>query len=62
VEIGYNLIPLVDPEQGGTLLDRITNIRRRSALDMGLIVPPIRIRDNMELEPEMYSILIKVLR
>ncbi|PKL35583.1 MAG: flagellar biosynthesis protein FlhA [Spirochaetae bacterium HGW-Spirochaetae-1] len=59
VEIGYNLIPLVDPEQGGTLLDRITNIRRRSALDMGLIVPPIRIRDNMELEPEAYSILIK---
>lgn len=59
VEIGYNLIPLVDPDQGGTLLDRITNIRRRSALDMGLIVPPIRIRDNMELEPETYSILIK---
>jgi flagellar biosynthesis protein FlhA len=59
VEIGYNLIPLADPEQGGTLLERITNIRRRSALDMGLIVPPIRIRDNMELEPEMYSILIK---
>ncbi|OHD71547.1 MAG: flagellar biosynthesis protein FlhA [Spirochaetes bacterium RBG_16_49_21] len=59
VEIGYNLIPLVDPEQGGTLLERITNIRRRSALDMGLIVPPIRIRDNMELEPEAYSILIK---
>jgi flagellar biosynthesis protein FlhA len=59
VEIGYNLIPLVDPDQGGTLLDRITNIRRRSAIDMGLIVPPIRIRDNMELEPETYSILIK---
>jgi len=59
VEIGYNLIPLVDPEQGGTLLERITNIRRRSALDMGLIVPPIRIRDNMELEPQVYSILIK---
>ncbi|MCL2025969.1 MAG: flagellar biosynthesis protein FlhA [Leptospirales bacterium] len=59
VEIGYNLIPLVDPEQGGTLLERITNIRRRSALDMGLIVPPIRIRDNMELEPQTYSILIK---
>jgi flagellar biosynthesis protein FlhA len=59
VEIGYNLIPLVDPEQGGTLLERITNIRRRSALDMGLIVPPIRIRDNMELNPEAYSILIK---
>ena len=59
VEIGYNLIPLVDPEQGGTLLERITNIRRRSALDMGLIVPPVRIRDNMELEPQVYSILIK---
>ncbi len=59
VEIGYNLIPLVDPDQGGTLLDRITNIRRRSALDMGLVVPPVRIRDNMELEPEAYSILIK---
>jgi flagellar biosynthesis protein FlhA len=59
VEIGYNLIPLVDPDQGGTLLDRITNIRRRSALEMGLIVPPIRIRDNMELESNSYSILIK---
>ncbi|TAL39487.1 MAG: flagellar biosynthesis protein FlhA [Spirochaetes bacterium] len=59
VEIGYSLIPLVDPDQGGTLLERITNIRRRSALEMGLIVPPIRIRDNMELESDSYSILIK---
>lgn len=59
VEIGYSLIPLVDPEQGGTLLDRITNIRKRSAMEMGLIVPPIRIRDNMELEPSEYSVLIK---
>ncbi len=59
VEIGYSLIPLVDPEQGGTLLDRITNIRKRSALELGLVVPPIRIRDNMELEPQEYSILVK---
>jgi flagellar biosynthesis protein FlhA len=59
VEIGYSLIPLVDPDQGGTLLDRITNIRRMSAINMGLIVPPIRIRDNMELEPTQYSVLIK---
>lgn len=59
VEIGYSLVPLVDPDQGGTLLDRITNIRRRSALEMGLIVPPIRIRDNMDLEPDQYSIIIK---
>ena len=59
VEIGYNLIPLVDPEQGGTLLDRITNIRRRFATDMGMIVPPIRIRDNMELEPQQYAVLVR---
>lgn len=59
VEIGYSLIPLVDPDQGGTLLDRITNIRRMSAINMGLIVPPIRIRDNMELEPDQYSVLIR---
>ncbi len=59
LEIGYSLIPLADPEQGGSLLERITNIRRRSALEMGLIVPPIRIRDNMELGPQEYSLLIK---
>ncbi len=59
LEIGYSLIPLADPDQGGTLLERITNIRRRSALEMGLIVPPIRIRDNMELGPQEYSLLIK---
>jgi len=59
IEIGYSLIPLVDPEQGGTLLDRITNIRRISAINMGLIVPPIRIRDNLELEPHSYSIMIR---
>ncbi len=59
IEIGYSLIPLVDPEQGGTLLDRITNIRRISAINMGLIVPPISIRDNLELEPPSYSIMIR---
>jgi flagellar biosynthesis protein FlhA len=59
IEIGYSLIPLVDPEQGGTLLERITNIKRRSALEMGLVVPTIRIRDNMELDASEYSILIK---
>jgi flagellar biosynthesis protein FlhA len=59
VEIGYGLIPLVDPNQGGILLDRITNIRRQCALNMGLIVPPVRIRDNINLEPNMYSILVR---
>jgi len=59
VEIGYSLIPLVDVQQGGDLLERITMIRRQAALEMGLIVPPIRIRDNMKLDPEEYSILVK---
>jgi flagellar biosynthesis protein FlhA len=59
VEIGYSLIPLADQENGGDLLDRIAMIRRSSAIEMGLIIPPIRIRDNVKLEPSMYSILIK---
>ncbi len=59
LEAGYGLIPLIDPDQGGDLLERITVIRRRMALDMGLIVPPIRIRDNMQLEPNEYVIKIR---
>ncbi len=59
LETGYALIPLVDPDQGGDLLERITVIRRRMALDMGLIVPPIRIRDNMQLDPNSYVINIR---
>lgn len=59
LEIGYSLIPLVDPEAGGDLLDRITMIRRQAALDLGLLVPPIRIRDNMQLKPNAYVIKIK---
>ncbi len=59
LEIGYALIPLVDVEQGGDLLDRVTMIRRQCALDLGLVVPPIRIRDNMQLKPPVYSIKIK---
>ncbi len=59
LEIGYNLIPLVDPEQGGDLLERVTMIRRQSAIELGLIFPPIRIRDNMKLDPSTYSIKIK---
>ena len=59
LEIGYNLIPLVDPEQGGDLLERVTMIRRQSAIELGLIFPPIRIRDNMRLDPNTYSIKIK---
>jgi flagellar biosynthesis protein FlhA len=59
LEIGYNLIPLVDTDQGGDLLERVTMIRRQSAIELGLIFPPIRIRDNMKLDPNAYSIKIK---
>jgi flagellar biosynthesis protein FlhA len=59
VEIGYNLIPLVDVNQGGDLLNRITLIRRQIAIDLGLVVPPIRIRDNIQLQPSTYVIKIK---
>ena len=59
VEIGYSLIPLVDEAQGGDLLERITGIRRQMATDLGLVVPPIRIRDNMQLQPSEYVIKIK---
>lgn len=59
LEVGYGLIPLVEHQQSGELLDRIKSLRRQFALDMGLIVPPIHIRDNLELKPGSYSILIK---
>lgn len=59
LEIGYSLIPLVDVSQGGDLLDRVVMIRRQCALEMGLIVPTIRIRDNIQLKPNIYVIKIK---
>lgn len=59
VELGYGLIPLVDKTQGGDLLARINVIRRQIASELGIIVPPIRIRDNMLLEPDVYVIKIK---
>ncbi len=59
LEIGYGLVSLVDVGQGGDLLDRITAIRRQLAADMGLVMPPVRIRDNMQLEPNEYRIKIR---
>ncbi|MGL4209443.1 MAG: FHIPEP family type III secretion protein, partial [Candidatus Adiutrix sp.] len=59
LEVGYGLIPLVDDEQGGELLERIRSIRRQFALDAGFIVPPMHVRDNLQLRPGEYSILIK---
>lgn len=58
-EFGYGLIPLADTQQGGDLLDRIIMIRRQCALEMGLVVPVIRIRDNIQLKPNEYIIKIK---
>jgi flagellar biosynthesis protein FlhA len=59
IEVGYGLIPLVDTEQGGQLLERIKSIRRQVAHEMGIIVPPVHIQDNMRLKPGEYSILLK---
>ena len=59
VEIGYGIIPLADESNGGDLLQRIISVRRQCAIDMGIIVHPIRIRDNLQLEPNQYSIKIK---
>ena len=59
LEIGYSLIPLVDVGQGGNLLDRVVMIRRQCALEMGIVVPTIRIRDNIQLKPNAYVIKIK---
>lgn len=58
-EFGYGLIPLADAQQGGDLLDRVIMIRRQIALELGLMVPVIRIRDNIQLKPNQYIIKIK---
>lgn len=59
LEIGYSLIPLVDKGQGGDLFERVSLIRRQVALELGIILPPIRIRDNMQLSPNQYVVKIK---
>ncbi len=59
IEIGYRLIGLVDVEQGGDILERIKLIRKKYAQEMGFILPPVRIKDNLELSPNSYVILIK---
>lgn len=59
LEIGYSLIPLVDVSRGGDLLDRVVMIRRQCALELGLVVPTIRIRDNIQLKPNAYVIKLK---
>jgi len=59
IEVGYGLIPLVDADQNGELLERIKSIRRQMANEIGIIVPPVHIQDNMQLKPGQYSILLK---
>ncbi|UAL49181.1 flagellar biosynthesis protein FlhA [Sutcliffiella horikoshii] len=58
-EFGYGLIPLADSKQGGDLLDRIVMIRRQLALELGLVIPVVRIRDNIQLQPNEYRLKIK---
>ncbi|NLF30711.1 MAG: flagellar biosynthesis protein FlhA [Planctomycetes bacterium] len=59
LEVGYGLVRLVDAAQGGDLLDRIANLRRQIATEVGLLVPPIRIRDNMQLDANTYVVRIR---
>jgi flagellar biosynthesis protein FlhA len=59
VQVGYGLIGLVDNDRGGTLLERIKGLRRQVASEMGFLVPPIHIRDNLQLRPNEYAVLLK---
>jgi flagellar biosynthesis protein FlhA len=59
LEVGYSLIPLVDPGQGGDLLDRVRLVRRQFATDLGFVVPPVRIRDNLQLKSVGYAIKVR---
>ncbi len=59
LEVGYGLIPLVEESRGGDLLERIATLRRTAALEMGLVVPPIRVRDNVQLGSEGYAVKLK---
>ena len=59
IEVGYGLIPLVDEDHGGSLLNRITIIRRQVAMDLGIVVPMIRIRDNLQLSASTYVVKLR---
>lgn len=59
LEVGYALVRMVDESQGGDLLDRISGIRRQLAGELGVVMPPIRIRDNMQLQPNDYNVRIR---
>jgi flagellar biosynthesis protein FlhA len=59
IEIGYALVPLVETSAGGDLLNRIALIRKQLAVELGIVVPPVRIRDNMQIDPNMYRVKLR---
>ena len=59
IEVGYRLVQLLNVEMGGDLLERIAQIRRQTALDLGIVLPSIRVRDNLQLSPNSYQIKLK---
>jgi flagellar biosynthesis protein FlhA len=59
IELGFRLVSLADVRKGGDLLERVTGVRKSFAQEMGVIVPPIRLRDNLQLEPNQYRFLLK---
>ena len=58
LEVGYQLVHAVDPQMGGTLVERIAALRKQMALDLGIVIPPVHIRDNLHLEPGAYRFLL----
>ncbi len=59
LEVGYGLVNIVDSDQNGDLLERISHIRKQFVTDWGIIIPSVRIRDNLELKPGEYNLKIK---
>ncbi len=59
VELGSNLVPLALPEEGGNLADRVAGVRKQIALELGIVMPTVRIRDNLQLRPNIYQVEIK---
>ncbi len=59
MEVGFDLVPLVDPRKGGELMERVQRLRRQLARSMGIVVPPIHIRDNVQLKPGEYRVLLR---
>jgi len=59
LQVGFGLVRLIDRARGGDILDRIVSIRKQIALELGLVVPPVRIRDNSELQPTQYAVLLR---